>query len=406
MKLSYLFAKRYLIAKKTHNAINIISIISVCGVAIISMALICTLSVYNGFHDLVSSLYSNFDSELTILPSKGKTFKADLPVFDEIRQLPEVAYFGEVLQEQVLINYQDRQQPAMLKGVDSNYEHITSIDSIIINGEYKLKDEVVDYATVGVGLASRLNVNAGFVRPLEIYVPNRYGTINLANPTNSFVTGRLFVSGIFAVNQAKYDDFYLITNIDHARSLFGENDLVSSIELKVKEASDISKIQKRLKSMLGPDYKVLNRMELQADSFKIMQIEKWMTFLILFFILIIASFNVIGSLSMLIVDKSSDIETLRKLGADNSLIQRIFLIEGCLISGFGAIVGIVLGVALCWVQQEYGLLSMGNGAGMFIVDAYPVKLILTDVISVVLAVSLIGYLTALYPVKTMLKEKK
>ena len=370
------------------------------------MALICTLSVYNGFHDLVSSLYSNFDSEITILPAKGKTFKADLPVFDDIRQLPELAYFGEILQEQVLISYHDRQQPAMLKGVDSNYEQITSIDSIIINGEYMLKDEIVDYATVGVGLASRLNVNAGFVRPLEIYVPNRIGKINIANPTNSFVTGRLFVSGIFAVNQAKYDDFYLITNIEFARSLFGENDLVSSIEIRLKDSSDIDSMQKKLRSMLGADYKVLNRMELQADSFKIMQIEKWMTFLILFFILVIASFNVIGSLSMLIVDKSGDIATLRKLGADNSLIQRIFLIEGCLISGFGAVVGIILGVALCWIQQEFGLLSMGNGSGMFIVDAYPVKLVMTDVISVILAVSIIGYLTALYPVKTMLKEKK
>ena len=406
MKLSFLFAKRYLIAKKTHNAINIISMVSLCGVAIISMALICTLSVYNGFQDLIASLYSNFDSELRIEPARGKFFAIDQPIFDDIRSMPEIDTFGEVIQEQVLINYGERQVPALFKGVDSTYQALTQIDQLIVNGTFTLQDPVAEYVNVGIGLASQLQVNAGFVRPLELFVPKRIGKINLSNPTQSFTTGHVFVASVFAVNQAKYDDYYLIGSLPFARQLFEAPKQVSSIELKLQKEADLTRVETQLEQMLGDDYLVLNRMEQQADSFRIMQIEKWMTFLILLFILIIASFNVIGSLSMLIVDKKNDIITLRNMGASTSFIRRIFLIEGILISGIGAVVGIGLGVILCYLQQEFGLLRMGDASGIFIIDSYPVKLQWQDVVSVVGVVSVLGYLTALYPVHTMIRQSE
>lgn len=404
MKLSFLLAKRYLIAKKSHNAINIISLVSVCGVAVITMALICTLSVYNGFQDLISTLYSSLDPELRIEPVKGKTFSVDNALFQSVRDMPEVAVFSEVLEENVLISYDDRQIPAILKGVQENYHELTSIDKIILNGEFVLTDSVVDYATVGVGLASQLGVNAGFVRPLDIFVPRRTGKINLANPVESFNQGQLFVGGIFCVDQTQYDDHVLIAPIEFARYMFGDAGLVSDIELKLKPGVDVAAFQKKLERTLGGNYQVLDRMQQQEESFRIMQIEKWMTFLIMIFILMIATFNVVGSLSMLIIDKKADIDTLRNLGADDLFIQKVFLTEGLLISGVGAISGIILGVGLCYLQQRFGLLRLGDGTGMFIVDAYPVKLLFSDIVWVTFTVSLLGFLAAVYPVKTMIKR--
>ncbi|MEG1587075.1 MAG: FtsX-like permease family protein [Bacteroidales bacterium] len=404
MNLPFLLARRYLIAKKSHNAINIISWVSVCGVAVITMALICTLSVYNGFQDLISTLYSTFDAELKIEPVKGKTFHADDSLFTVIRQMPEISVFGEVLEENVLVGYGDRQIPATVKGVERNFRELTDIDKIILNGEFILNDSVVDYATVGVGLASQLGVNAGFVRPLDIYVPRRKGRINMSNPTESFNQGQLFVGGVFGVNQAHYDDQMLLAPLDFARDLFESEGLVSSVELKLKQNTDQAAFQAKLQKMLGTEYRVRNRMQQQEESFRIMQIEKWMTFLMLSFILMIASFNVVGSLSMLIVDKQADIRTLRNLGADNSLIKKVFIIEGCLISGAGAVTGIVLGSVLCWVQEHFGVLRLGGSSGMFIVDAYPVKQLFSDSLWVVLVVSLLGLLAAIYPAQTMIKK--
>ncbi|MGL4293704.1 MAG: FtsX-like permease family protein [Bacteroidales bacterium] len=404
MNLSFLLAKRYLVAKKSHNAINIISWVSVCGVAVITMALICTLSVYNGFQDLISTLYSTFDPQLKIETVKGKTFNADDSLFVSISKMPEIAVFSEVLEENVLISYGDRQIPATVKGVEANFGELTSIDKIIINGAFQLNDSVVDYATLGVGLASQLGVNAGFVRPLEIYAPRRKGKVNLSNPMDSFNEGQLFVGGVFSINQAQYDDQLLIAPIEFARTLFEGEGLVSAVEIKLKENVDSDRFQKRLELLLGKDYRVSNRMQQQQESFRIMQIEKWMTFLMLSFILMIASFNVIGSLSMLIVDKKADIDTLRNLGADYSLIRKIFVFEGCLISGAGAVVGLLLGILLCWIQQTFGILHLGGNAGMFIIDAYPVKLLWSDCLWVILVVGLLGFLAALYPAKTMIKK--
>lgn len=401
MNLPFRLAKRYLISKKSHNAINIISLVSVCGVAVITMALICTLSVYNGFQDLISSLYSTLDPELKIELVKGKAFHTSDSIVNKIRRMPEVDVFTEVLEENALISYSGRQIPATVKGVSANYEEQTSIDSIIHNGKFLLTDGVADYATLGIGLASQLGVNAGFVKPLDIYVPKRTGKINMGNPAESFRDGQLFVGGVFSVNQAQYDDQLLIAPIDFARDLFGDENMVTSLELRLKKGTNADAFQHSLESMLGDNFRVLNRMQQQSESFRIMQIEKWMTFLILVFILMIATFNVIGSLSMLIIDKQADIQTLQNLGADDSFIRRVFLLEGVMISGGGAVVGIFFGVVLCLLQENFGLLRLGDASGMFIVDAYPVKLIWTDILWVILCVSLLGFFAAIYPVRAL-----
>ena len=406
MNLPFRLAKRYLISKKSHNAINIISMVSVCGVAVITMALICTLSVYNGFQDLISRLYSTLDPELKIELVKGKTFHTSDSLIAAVRRMPEVDVFSEILEENALVSYNGRQLPATVKGVSANYERLTEIDSIIHNGQFLLTDGVVDYATVGIGLASQLGVNAGFVKPIDIYVPQRTGKINMSNPSESFLEGQLFVGGVFRVNQAQYDDQYILSSIDFARSLFGSPTLVSSIELRLRPGVNPSSFQKKLQAMLGSNFKVLNRMEQQAESFRIMQIEKWMTFLILVFILMIATFNVIGSLSMLIIDKQADIETLKKLGADDSFIRRVFMIEGIMISGIGASIGITLGILLCWLQQHFGILRLGDASGMFIIDSYPVKLVWTDIFGVILTVSVLGFFAAIYPVRALSTPKE
>ncbi|MEG1615991.1 MAG: FtsX-like permease family protein [Bacteroidales bacterium] len=406
MNLPLRLAQRYLISKKSHNAINLISLVSVCGVAVITAALICTLSVFNGFQDLISTLYSAFDPELKVERVKGKYFHTTDSLIADLREMPEIAIFSEVLEENALINYDGRQLPALVKGVSPNFEHLSSIDRIIVNGKFRLKDQVTNYATLGVGLASQLGVNAGFVRPLELYVPKRTGKINLANPADSFNEGRLFVGGVFRVNQMQYDDQLLIASIDFARDLFGEENLVSSIQLKLKPDVNPEAFKKQLKKQLGDDYRVLNRMEQQADSFRIMEIEKWVTYLIMVFILMIAAFNVVGSLSMLIIDKKADVDTLKKLGASDSLIGKIFLFEGWLITGVGAFVGVILGVSLCLAQQYFGIMRLGDASGMFIVDSYPVLLLWSDLISVVITVGVIGFFAAIYPVRALTKTKK
>ena len=403
MKLPLLLAGRYLTGKKSHNAINIISWVSLCGVAVITMALICTLSVYNGFQDLIAGLYSEFDPTLKIEPHRGKTFAVTPELLERIESVQGVDVVSQVLTDQVLISYAGRQLPASLMGVDTLFTRTASLEHLLRSGTFILTDSIVDYATVGVGLAAQLGVNAGFVRPLDIYAPRRTARVNLANPMDAFGGGQLFVGGVFCVNQANYDDNVLIAPIEFARDIFEGEGQVSALHVSLAADASVSAVQRELRARLGDDYVVSNRMEQQQESFRIMQIEKWMTFLMLSFILMIASFNVIGSLSMLIVDKQADILTLRNLGADIGLVRRVFIIEGCLISGGGAAVGIGLGALLCWAQEKFGLISLGSSSGMFIVDAYPVSLLWSDCVGVVLVVALLGLLAAIYPAYTMIR---
>ena len=399
MNLPFYIACRYLFSKKSHNAINIISMVSVCGVVVATIALVCALSVYNGFDDLVASLFGHFDAELKIAARKGKVFNPNTDTMRKVSALPTIAGWSEVLQDHALVRYRERQSVATLKGVDDSYAGLTQIDSILIDGEFQLKDEVVSYANLGIGLAYSLGINAGFVSPLEIYAPKRDEQVNMANPASSFNLEYAFISSVFRTDQQAYDDTYMIVPLSVARSVFNYETEVSAIELKLHDSERVSMVKKEIRQILGDEFLVQDRYEQQADSFKMMQVEKWMTFLILTFILAIALFNVVGSLSMLMIEKQEDVKTLRNMGADDRLIRQIFLFEGWMIAGFGALIGIVIGVILCLLQQEFGFITLGQSAGAFVINAYPVRVTATDILTVFVTVIGIGFLAAWYPVR-------
>ena len=402
MNFPFYIANRYLFSKKSHNAINVISGVSVCGVALATLALVCTLSVFNGFQDLVATMFTAFDPELKITAVNGKVFDAEDERIQSLKQLPEVEIFSESLEDNAMVQYKDRQAMVVIKGVEDNFNRLTAIDSILYGrGEMILHDEVVSYAIPGIELVSVLGTGIRFLDPLEVYVPKRGSKINVANPASSFCSNYLHSSGlVFAVNQQKYDASYILTSLQFARDLFQYQTEVSSIDLKLKEGASVDEVKENIIRLLGEGYRVQNRYEQQADTYRIMEVEKLISYLFLCFILLIACFNVIGSLSMLIIDKREDVVTLRNLGADDEIIKRIFMYEGCLISFMGALVGIVLGVVLCLVQQEFGLISLGGeSSGAFIVDAYPVSVHLSDVLLILCTVLLISYLAVLYPVR-------
>lgn len=404
MNFPFYIARRYLFSKKSHNAINIISMVSVCGVVVATVALVCALSVYNGFNDLVAGMFGSFDPVLKITPRTGKVFDPASSRIQQVRQLPEIAYFGEVLQENALIRYRNNQAFATVKGVDDTFEKLTRIDSILIDGKFILKDEVTDYANIGVRLATLLGVKANYTSPLEIYVPKRNEKVNLTNPATSFNLEYAYIGGVYMTNQQVYDDGFMLIPLSLARSLFGYEKEVTAIELGLTDGADISSVKKQIKKILGSEFRVQDRYEQQAASFKMMQVEKWMTFLILCFILAIALFNIVGSLSMLIIEKQEDVRTLRNMGAGESLIRRIFLFEGWMISGFGALIGVVVGVVLCLLQQAFGFITFGDGNGAFIIDAYPVRVEIVDIVTVLITVLVIGFLAAWYPVRYLSKK--
>ena len=405
MNFPFYIAKRYLFSKKSHNAINVISAISVCGVALATLALVCTLSVFNGFQDLVATFFTAFDPQLKITAVKGKVFDGQDPRILQIRELPEVELCSESLEDNIMVQYQDKQTMAVLKGVEDNFDRLTPIDSILFGrGELILHDEVVDYAIPGIQLLSTLGASIRCLDPLEIYAPKRGAKVNLANPSTAFSTGQLFSSGlVFAVNQEKYDGSYILTSLRFARDLFQYTSEVSAINLKLKPEADTDAVKEKIEQILGEDFCVSDRYEQQADTFRIMEIEKLISYLFLTFILVIASFNVIGSLSMLIIDKRDDVNTLRNLGANDNQIVRIFLFEGRMISFIGASLGVVLGLFLCWLQQKYGLIALGS-SGTFVVDAYPVSVHLTDVIVIFITVLAVGFLSVWYPVRFLSKR--
>ena len=405
MNFPFYIAQRYLFSKKSHNAINVISAISVCGVALATLALVCTLSVFNGFQDLVTTFFTAFDPQLKITAVRGKVFDGQDKRVLQLKKMPDVEVYSESLEDNVMVQYQGRQAMAVVKGVEDNFDQLTPIDSILFGrGDLLLHDEVVDYAIPGIQLLSTLGSGIRFLDPLEIYAPRRGAKVNMANPSTAFVTGNLFSSGlVFAVNQEKYDASYILTSIDFARRLFQYTTEVSAINLKLKAGADTDAVKKHIQDLLGDDFLVQDRYEQQADTYRIMEIEKLISYLFLTFILMIACFNVIGSLSMLIIDKRDDVVTLRNLGASDRQIVRIFLFEGRMISFFGAFAGVVLGLLLCWLQQEYGLIALGS-SGSFVVDAYPVSVHASDVLLIFITVLLIGFLSVWYPVRFLSKR--
>ena len=408
MNFPFYIARRYLFSKKSHNAINVISGVSVCGVALATLAMVCTLSVFNGFRDLVATMFTAFDPELKITSVNGKVFDSEDERIQSLRQWPEIEVFSCSLEDNAMVQYKGRQAMVVIKGVEDNFSQLTAIDNILYGrGDFVLHDEVVDYAIPGIELVSVLGTGIKFLNPLEVYAPKRGTKINVANPTTSFQTDYLHSSGlVFAVNQQKYDASYILTSLSFARNLFQYDTEVSSVELKLLPNASLSQVKDKVQDLLGADFKVQDRYEQQLDTYRIMEVEKLISYIFLTFILLIACFNVIGSLSMLIIDKRKDVETLRNLGADNKLVYRIFLLEGCLISFMGALIGVVLGLALCLIQQEFGILSLGSGdmAGSFVVDAYPVSVQLGDVFLVLITVLLVSFLSVQYPVRYLFKK--
>ncbi|MGR4858205.1 FtsX-like permease family protein [Bacteroides pyogenes] len=406
MNLPFYIALRYLFSKKKHNAINIISGVSVCGVALATLALVCTLSVFNGFQDMVAGFFTAFDPQLKITARRGKVFDGSEERIRAVCALPEVEVFTETLEENAMVQYKDRQAMVVLKGVEDNFEQLTAIDSILYGaGQFLLHDSVADYGIMGVELISTLGTGLEFVDPLQVYLPKRNAKVNMANPNASFNRDYLHSPGtIFVVNQQPYDSKYILTSLGFLRRMLDYSTEVSAIELKLKPEANTSTVQAKIEQMLGEEFLVQDRYQQQADVFRIMEIEKLISYLFLTFILAVACFNVIGSLSMLILDKKDDVVTLRSLGADDKLIARIFLFEGRLITVFGAVTGVVLGLLLCFIQQKFGLISLGEGTGAFVVDAYPVSVHAWDVALIFITVLTVGFLSVWYPVRYLSKR--
>ncbi len=398
MRLPLYIAWRYLKSKKSHNVINIISGISVAGVTIGTMALIVVLSVFNGFESLVISLFNSFDPPIKISPYNGKTMDASAYPWDKIAAIPGIKAQTAVIEEKALLRYGSAQFLATLKGVDSSYQEWTGLDSMITAGSLTLEFKNQPFAVVGQGVAYYLGINTdNYDAFIEVYAPKRSGKIG-ANPEQAFNRLDIRPSGVFSVQQ-DFDTRYVIVPIGFTRELFEYNKEITSVEIALEKDKNTEEIQSSIRQKLGPRYLVKNRFEQQETLYRIMHSEKWAIFLILSFILVIATFNVIGSLSMLILDKKKDIAILHSLGADNKLIRSIFMAEGLMVSLSGAMAGLLLGAIICIVQQQFGIVKINAEGGSFLISAYPVMMLWQDFFFVFITVSVIGLLAAWIPVR-------
>ena len=406
MNFPFYIARRYLFSKKSTHVINVISGISIVGVAITTMALVVTLSVFNGFHDLVASFFTSFDPQLKITPAMGKTVATDDPVLTQIRQMPQVEVATECVEDMALAIYKGRQAMVMIKGVDDNFGQLTHINEILMGeGDFSLHAADLDYGIPGIRLADQLGTGYYYDEPMHIYAPRREGQLDMTAPEEAFEEEELYSPGvIFNVKQSKYDKNYILTSISFARRIFAQQGMLSSLELRLKPGSNFDKVKSEIKKACGDKFIVRDRFEQQDDTFKIMKIEKLIAYIFLTFILMVACFNIIGSLSMLIIDKKNDVVTLRNLGASDKQIVRIFLFEGRMISAIGAIIGIIIGLLLCWIQQTFGIVALGTSSGNYVVDAYPVSVHPEDIILVFITVLIVGFLSVWYPVNYFAKK--
>ncbi len=405
MKTELKIAWRYLFAKKQYNAIHIISGISAAAVGVVTAAMVCVLSVMNGFGVMVGQLFSQFDPDIRIEAISGKSFHDQGERFDALRQLSEVAMVSQSIEETALLQFEDKQMPVRLYGVDSVFPTLTHIENIITEGHYEVYDGAFDRAVLGQGLAWQMGIGARFISPLQLYAPKRNAKVNMLRPDQSFNDEVCFIAGTFAVQQVKYDNEVMLVDIDLTRRLLDyDNHEVSALLIKVAPHTTVKQAKKAIQSLLGEGFAVLDRYEQQADFFRILRVEKLLTTLLLVFILLIASFNIIGSLSMLIIDKQTDIQTLSHLGANKKMIQRIFLFEGWLISALGAMVGLAIGLIVCLAQEHLGILKLGNGTE-YVVSAYPVAVQTTDVLIVAAVVLTLGFLAAWIPARKVQEAK-
>lgn len=390
-------AWRYLFSKKGHNAINIVSGISAAAVVVVTAAMICVLSVMNGFGSLVEQMFSEFDPPLLVVPEEGQTLRTDTAPVVSLYAREDIQAVSMQLEQTALVRYKDHQLPARVLGVDTLFEATANMRNIITDGFFSVWDGAFDRATLGQGLAAQLGMNAHFTGALHLYAPQRTGRINMLRPDKSLQHEHAFIAGTFAVNQIEYDDQLILVSLPLAQRLF-EYDEYTATALRIapKKGQKIDKVQNDIAKVLGPGYKVLNRYEQQEDFFRILRIEKWLTILLLVFILLIASFNIIGSLSMLIIDKREDIRILSDLGADEPTIRRIFLLEGWFISALGTLLGIIIGVLICLGQQHFGWLKLGTGSE-YIISVYPVQVQIADILLVAAVVLALGFVAAWYP---------
>lgn len=400
-KFPFFVTRRYLKAKKSHSAINIISLISLFGVAIGTMALIVVLSVFNGFDDLIKSLFNSFDPDIKITVVEGKSFIPDSAKYCQIKAIPAIAEVADAVEENALVQYGEKQYISTIKGVTNNFNIVSGIDKKITEGKFQLKNGKIPYAIVGQGVAYYLSVGLNLGDPLVIYVPRKTTEVSYI-PEEAVNKKFIMPSGIFSIEQ-DFDAKYILVPIDFARDLLEYNNEVTAIEIKVKPGQDIEKIQYKIQKILGPGFEVKNRYQQQEIFYKIMTSEKWAIFFILTFILIVASLNVIGSLTMLILDKKKDISTLSHLGANWNSIRKIFLLNGWINTLLGAFTGIILGLLICWLQVKFGFVKL-QGSGTFVIDVYPVKILANDVILVLITVLFIGYITSWIPVRVISKK--
>ena len=399
MRTEFRIAWRYLFAKKQFNAIHIITAISSAAVGVVTAAMICVLSVMNGFGTLVEQMFSQFDPDLRVTAQIGKSFSLGPEKKEQLLALPCVDLLSECIQETALIEFDDKQMPVQLMGVDSTFAHLTNIENIIIDGHYEVYDGAFDRAVLGQGLAWKLGLGARFVQGIQVYAPKRESRVNMLRPDMNFNKETCFIAGIFAINQQKYDENLILVDLDLSKRLLEfEDNEITALLLSTPKDYNIKKAKRDIRNLLGDGFIIQDRYEQQEDFFRILRVEKLLTTLLLIFILLLASFNGIGSLSMLIIDKQKDIQTFSHLGANNEMIRKIFMLEGWLVNTIGAMVGLILGLGICLLQEHFGLLKLGNGEE-YIISTYPVAVQWWDIILVIAMVFALSVLSAWIPAR-------
>ncbi len=399
MKTELKIAWRYLFAKKQFNAIHIITAISSAAVGVVTAAMICVLSVMNGFGVMVEQLFSQFDPDLRITAKAGKSFSISEEKKHALLELPCVDMLSESISETALVYFEDKQMPVQLMGVDTSFSALTGIENIITDGHYEVYDGAFDRAVLGQGLAWKLGIGARFIHGIQVYAPKREGKVNMLRPDANFNQERCFIAGTFAVNQQKYDDNLMLVDIGLTRRLLDyDSTEVTALQVGVNEAYSIKQAKREIATVLGDGYVLQDRFEQQEDFFRILRVEKLLTALLLIFILLIATFNGIGSLSMLIIDKQQDIRTLSHLGASNQMIRRVFMLEGWLVNSLGAIGGLAIGLGVCLLQEHFGLLKLGNGTE-YVLNAYPVAVQGWDIAMVCVVVLALGAISSWIPAR-------
>lgn len=397
VKTAFHIAWRYLFAKKQFNAIHIITTISSIAVGVVTAAMICVMSVMNGFGTMVEQMFSQFDPDIRITAQNGKSFHLTPETKDQLLALPEVNLLSESIEETALIYFEDKQTPVQLMGVDSVFDSLTDIDNIITDGHFEVYDGAFDRAVLGQLLAWKIGIGARFIHGIQVYAPKRNSKVNMLRPDANFNTETCFIAGIFAVNQQKYDENTMIVDIDFTRRLL-EYDSTEMTALMVSTQGNIKQAKHAIAQVIGDGYNIHDRYEQQKDFFRILRVEKLLTSLLLAFILLIATFNGIGALSMLIIDKKNDIRILSHLGANEQLIKRIFLFEGWLVNAIGAIGGVVVGLTICLLQEHFGLLKLGNGVE-YVISAYPVAVQGIDILLVIGIVWILSLISVWIPVR-------